>query len=256
MISTAQLFNRYYFSRSDFADGTTEFHDLVSNYRRQGASTLEIGAGPSNPTSDYLRTLGTVDGVDVAADVLDNRALRAGYVFDGRKLPFDDASYDLCVSNYVLEHVADPTAHFTEVARILKPDGAYVFRTPNSLHYVAIAARLLPDWIHQRLSPKLRATDTETYPTFYRANSPTQLRVLSMKANMTLSIRMVEKEPSYGRVSPVLFYPMMAYERIVNSFSSVSCLRANIFGVAVRRDASEQLAKQISRTPPDPCASY
>jgi hypothetical protein len=35
-------------------------------------------------------------------------------------------------------------------------------------------------------------------------------------------LRMIEAEPSYGAAHPLLFYPMMAYERLVKSTSLLS----------------------------------
>jgi SAM-dependent methyltransferase len=241
MNATEQLFRIYYSSRADFVGGTAEFHGIVRRHCPPAATILEIGAGPSNPTSDFLATLGIVDGLDISEEVTGNRALRTARVFDGRKFPLPDSTYDLCVSNYVLEHVEDPTVHFAEVARVLKSLGAYVFRTPNLWHYVAIVSNLLPHRLHQRLSPNLRATHAETYPTFYKANRARQLRRLCSNTNLIPSLKMVEKEPSYGRISPVLFYPMMAYERIVNRFTPLSYFRANIFGVAIRSTSGVEL---------------
>jgi hypothetical protein len=41
---------------------------------------------------------------------------------------------------------------------------------------------------------------------------------------------MIEAEPSYGAAHPLLFYPMMAYERVVNSSDLFSVFRVNILG--------------------------
>lgn len=255
MTSTIQLFARYYSRDNGFVDGTTEFHGIIRRYCPAPAAILEIGAGPGNPTSDFLSTLGALDGVDVSADVLQNRALRAGHVFDGRKFPFRDRTYDLCVSNYVLEHVQDVSVHFGEIVRVLKPHGAYVFRTPNLWHYVTAVSHLLPDSLHQVFSPKLRTIKVETCPTFYRANRARKLRALCRNANLAPLLRMVEKEPSYGRLSTIAFYPMMIYERVVNRFSYLSGFRANIFGVAIRSARSESEIGNDSSADPVPWAS-
>jgi len=42
----------------------------------------------------------------------------------------------------------------------------------------------------------------------------------------------IEKEPGYGMFSRLAFYPMMAWERIVNSTAFLEFLRANILCVA------------------------
>jgi hypothetical protein len=45
---------------------------------------------------------------------------------------------------------------------------------------------------------------------------------------------MIEAEPSYGAANVLLFYSMMAYERIVNSSDLFSSLRVNIFGTFLK----------------------
>jgi SAM-dependent methyltransferase len=49
---------------------------------------------------------------------------------DLEKLTFADASFDLVVTQDVLEHVLDPTKAFAEIARVLRPGGLHVFTTP------------------------------------------------------------------------------------------------------------------------------
>jgi SAM-dependent methyltransferase len=46
------------------------------------------------------------------------------------RLSFADESFDLHVTQDVLEHVLDPQAVFREIARTLKPGGAHVFTVP------------------------------------------------------------------------------------------------------------------------------
>jgi hypothetical protein len=51
------------------------------------------------------------------------------------------------------------------------------------------------------------------------------------------TLRLIEKEPSYGMASPLFFYPMMAYERTVNATERLAGLRAN-FLVVLRKPAA------------------
>lgn len=46
------------------------------------------------------------------------------------KLTFPDESFDLFVSQDVMEHIFDPGAAFKEIARVLKPGGAHIFTAP------------------------------------------------------------------------------------------------------------------------------
>jgi SAM-dependent methyltransferase len=232
---TKALFDRYYWSRAEFRNGTEQFHALCARNFAAGGPLLEIGAGPSNATSDFLATLGPLTGLDVSDEVRGNRALAEAGVFDGGAFPFADASFSGCVSNYVLEHVEDPGAHFREVARVLRPGGAYLFRTPNRWHYVAVASRMLPHFVHVRAANRLRKLSDdahEPWKTFYRANSGGSLRRLARGAGLEArELRVIEPEPSYGAAHAALFYPMMAYERTVNSTRALEGLRANFLGV-------------------------
>lgn len=231
-MSTDRLFTKYYYSRPAFVDGTAEFHHFCCRFIRAGTSILEIGSGPGNKTSEFLASLGSIVGVDVSSEIHANRWLTGARVYDGRRLPFEDNSFSVCVSNYVLEHVTAPLEHFQEVRRILRPGGVYCCRTPNLLHYVTLFSRLTPHHLHVRLANRLRClagNAHDPYATFYKANTRARIRELSSEAGLfVLVLRTIEKEPSYGRASALLFYPMMLYERAVNSSVVFSGLRANI----------------------------
>ncbi len=239
---TQALFDRYYRSKPGYIGGTEAFHGICAEGFGHGKRILEIGSGPANPTTAFLATLGTVVGVDVSDEVRGNPYLSESYVYDGITFPFREESFDLCVSNYVLEHVADPHTHFGEVFRVLKPGGAYCFRTPNRWHYITMASSLLPHSVHLRVANKLRVLDDgahDPWPTVYRANDRRQLLRFAREMGFSPErIDMVEKEPSYGAAHWLLFYPMMAYERLVNSSERLGCLRVNIFGKFRKRSRS------------------
>lgn len=231
-MSTALLFDKYYFSRPDFATGVTRFHDLLSREIPKGARVLEVGAGPSNPTSRFMGSRFRTEGVDVSDEVLQNEFLDNARVYNGATLPYASGSFDACVSYYVLEHIADPVAHFREATRVLRAGGAYFICTPNLWHYVTFGSALLPYWFHRKLANRMRGMGEEAhqpYPTLYRANTSGALGSAARAAGLTVaSLDMIEFEPCYGRCHPALFYPMMAYERLVNSSPLFAAFRINI----------------------------
>lgn len=49
---------------------------------------------------------------------------------DVQHLTFPDATFDLCTSTEVFEHVADDRAGFAEVRRVLRPGGMFVLTVP------------------------------------------------------------------------------------------------------------------------------
>jgi SAM-dependent methyltransferase len=234
--------SKFYDRAGGWVDGTTAFHELCQVAVPQGARILEVGAGHSNPTSRFLATLGSLHGIDPDPAVRNNTALTSATVLGSRSYPFADGSFDACVSNYVLEHVADPAAHFAEVSRVLAPGGVYCFRTPNRYHYVTAVAQLTPHWFHVLVANRLRnspAEQPDPYPTHYRANSQKDLRRLAAEQGLSVeALTLIEKEPSYGMSSRLLFLAFVAYERLVNATELAANLRVNILGVLRKPAAS------------------
>ena len=222
--------DRFYPQTSWRRDGTRDFFQLLKNYC--GNRILEIGAGPTNDTSDYLKTLGELHGIDVDPEVLQNRALRTAAVFQ-QDFPFADESFDTCVSNYVCEHIDDPKQHLAEVWRVLKPAGPYIFRTPNRFHYTALVSSVTPHSFHLKTANKLRGIEGhDPYPTRYRFNSRSRVEALAREAGFTVEyMRLIEKEPSYGMSSRLLFLAFTAYERVINSAELFAPLRSSLFVV-------------------------
>ena len=95
----------------------------------EGLVTLDIGCG-NGGISDWLAE----DNRHSAVDVADLRKGDCGFNFAlvaDEKLPFDDATFDLVLSNHVIEHVGDQHLHLNEIRRVLKPTGCVYLATPN-----------------------------------------------------------------------------------------------------------------------------
>ena len=185
--------------------------------------------------------------MDPDPGVTTNGALSRAFVLDGDRYPVENETFDACVSNYVLEHVRKPRDHFEEIHRVLKPGGIYVFRTPNRHHYVPLVASLTPHFVHLALANRLRnltAMASDPHPTFYGVNTRRAVRLLGEQTGFAIEVcRTVEKEPSYGMSSRLLFFAFLAYERMVNASERAAGLRANIFAVLRKPTASSNLAE-------------
>ncbi len=226
---------RFYAGRPGWTDGTTYFHGICREFAPQRARILDVGAGPSNRSSRFFATLGELHGVDVDPAVLDNDALAGAAVIDTESYPFEAESFDLVVSSYVVEHVSDPLAQLAEIRRVLKPDGRYVFRTPNFYHYVALVSAFTPLWFHRLVANRLRNAPADNplpYETFYRLNTASAVRDGARRVGFDVErLELIEKEPSYTLASRVFFFAGLAYERAVNATDALEQLRSNLFVV-------------------------
>jgi SAM-dependent methyltransferase len=233
-----RLTRRFYLDQPGWINGTEEFWQLCKKTIPAGSKILEIGAGPDNRTSRFLATLGELHGIDPSPEVRENTSLASATLLAGDRYPFDDSSFDACVSDYVVEHIPNPKAHLDEVKRILKPGAPYLFRTPNRLHYVFLVASATPHWFHMLLANRLRNMPDQAhdpYPTIYKMNSRSAVEQLARESGLSAElISLIEKEPSYGMAAQPLFFAFMAYERLVNSSEALAPFRAQILGVLRR----------------------
>lgn len=124
---------------------------------------LEIGTG-SGGIAHYFATHPTLQCTVTAVDVNDNRQVHDGYEYlavQGVKLPFDDAQFDVVISNHVIEHVGDNATqleHLREIRRLLKPSGTGYLAVPNRWMLTEPHYRLkfLSWWPHRWRTPYLR----------------------------------------------------------------------------------------------------
>lgn len=129
----------------------------------RGLRILEVGTG-SGVIAHYLAGVVGAQGAVVALDVVDQRQISDGYEFhlvSDTALPFADRSFDVVITNHVIEHVGEypqQIHHLSEIHRVLKDDGQVYFAVPNRWRVVEPHYRLafLSWWPRSWRSPYLR----------------------------------------------------------------------------------------------------
>ncbi|MES9901301.1 MAG: methyltransferase domain-containing protein [Sedimenticola sp.] len=89
---------------------------------------LDIGCG-SGEIAEIISHTGPV----IAVDLIDQRVRpkNTPFAFCSEHLPFCRDTFDLVLSNHVIEHVTDPGLHLREIHRVLRPGGTLYLATPN-----------------------------------------------------------------------------------------------------------------------------
>lgn len=123
-----------------------KFREVATRIRPQD-HVLDFGCGPGSFLAILAEELPEVKavGLDIASGQIDFAMNKIGSQFkDGRisfcslkgnekRVPFDDASFDVVTSIEVIEHIHPYAAAkaLGEMRRILKPDGRIIITTPN-----------------------------------------------------------------------------------------------------------------------------
>jgi SAM-dependent methyltransferase len=227
-------FRRFY--PDDSRDGEVAFYGWVRRFATPQTMLLNLGAGPPAaraPIRVLKGEVARVIGADIDPEVMRNTELDEAHLINGEGvLPFAGDTFDIVLSDWVLEHVAAPAQFLSEVRRVLKKGGSFFFRTPNKHHYVALIARMTPEWFHRLVANWARGYppgDHDPWPTYYRLNSFFTVELEGHQAGFDrVEVTMWEPPPHYLVFHPIPFIVGVGYERMVNSSEAWSGLRGNI----------------------------
>lgn len=133
----------YEWRRICAADKASNLASLLG--ARSVASVLEVGCGTGAVLAAVARLgVGTrhvgVDMADPSVHLDDGARAFDIQAYDGVRLPFEDASFDLVYSSHVVEHVPNPRGLLAEIRRVAR--GAIYLEVPCELHVRASHASL------------------------------------------------------------------------------------------------------------------
>ena len=130
---------------------------LTRKTQLQGKRGLDIGTGAGVCAEFFASQVVGPHGSVVAIDRSDQRLEKGQYHFEiveGVELPFDNNSFDIVVSNHVIEHVGgfnNKSIHLKEISRVLKRGGILYLAFPNRFaviepHYNLPFLSWFPQW--------------------------------------------------------------------------------------------------------------
>ena len=127
-LKTKSIYNLFSFF-TNFVDGNQFEVTYIEN-----GKLLDIGCG-NGRFLHGMKQLGWITkGVEFNASAV-NVCKKSGldvHHGDLFSAQFDNDSFDVINLSHVIEHVPDPKTLFIEISRILKPNGLFIVKTPNS----------------------------------------------------------------------------------------------------------------------------
>jgi len=209
------IFDRQY---PAFRNAGLQYQDLVKAAVSSNTLLLDVGCGRDSLAAEAVRQTRVSVGMDRSLDDLPHNTL-VTYCLggDAGSIPFAANTFDVIISQWVVEHFDQPVTQFAEIARVLKPGGQLIIMTTNANNYIAWTGRLFPERLRTFvLTRLLRRSAHESFPTFYRANTRRALTRVGAQAGLRLARYAYVGNPFYLAFSVPLFRCAMVYERLTD----------------------------------------
>jgi|SRR5580658_309289 SAM-dependent methyltransferase len=125
--------------------------ETVERWFAPGARVLELGGGDGFQAQLLADRGCDVSSIDVAPRTNGKAANHSVGRYDGARIPFPDATFDVVFSSNVLEHIRHLPEILDEVSRVCRPGGYAVHLVPstawrfwtNATHFPWLASRAL-----------------------------------------------------------------------------------------------------------------
>jgi len=211
-------------------DGTIAFFNRINSILNPSFTVLDVGCGRGAygddpiPFRRKLRILkgkvSKVVGIDVDHAANDNPFIDEFRLIQEDHWPIETDSIDLIVCDHVLEHLNNPNQFFSEARRTLNDGGYFCIRTPNRWSYIAIAATLIPNKYHSKVTSVVQEgrKEEDVFPTVYKCNSIGRIKNMMKKHDFECVVYGYEAEPSYLSFSKSAYWLGVLHQRFAPSF--------------------------------------
>jgi ubiquinone/menaquinone biosynthesis C-methylase UbiE len=96
---------------------------------------LEIGCGIGTVVHELSKKGHDITGIDISIEAIEYGRKKYNNIHlevqPAETLPYEDESFEIVLSFDLFEHIAEIDKHISEVRRVLRPGGYYLFQTPN-----------------------------------------------------------------------------------------------------------------------------
>ncbi len=120
---------------------------------------LEIGCGIGSIVSELSGQGYDITGTDISSQAIEYGLKKYGdiklQVQPAEELQFEDRTFDIVLSFDLFEHIARVDRHISEVHRVLKEGGSYLFQTPNKYSNVIFETLYHKSLKWRRVHPSL-----------------------------------------------------------------------------------------------------
>ncbi len=216
----------------------------LQRYVHPGIRWLDVGCGyqilpdwamPQTEQEQLVRSAAFLAGVDVDERIKDHPLLTYRVKALGGALPFKAETFDLVTANMVVEHIKDPQSFLSDIYRVLRPSGRFLFHTPNYLFWLIFLGHVVPDGLKKSIIKILEHREAEdVFPAYYTLNSHGRVGRLARETGFEVEeLNMVGSSRIFDRLGPVGWAECFVQKGLTVSFGGK--LNSNIIAVLKRK---------------------
>jgi SAM-dependent methyltransferase len=114
--------NPFFFARRSLYDNIVKLAPQIKG------EILDVGCGqkPYKHLFNYTKYI----GIEVEQEGHDHTNEEVDVFYDGKRIPFENNTFDSAITSQVLEHVFEPDAFLRDIHRVLKPEGTLLLTVP------------------------------------------------------------------------------------------------------------------------------
>jgi len=197
---------------------------------------LDAGCGRANfVVEQFRKSIDKAVGIDVSPKETEGNVILDQIVYGQlENLPFANESFDVVLSQWVLEHLESPAEVFCEIFRVLKKKGALVFITPYKFSYLLLPRLILPKRLLRALVGMFYGRGKpDVFATHYRANTPRRIEKMLARVGFEKHELILNNDPTYLAFNKVTFCLARLIEKAAR-FLPFHLNQAHIIGVFIK----------------------
>ncbi|NBX49023.1 class I SAM-dependent methyltransferase [bacterium] len=218
MISPEEVENVVKKYDASFRDVGTVFLQYVDRALTPSSVLVDVGCGRTSYGAHVYQKAARRIGLDVDVYAKENPLMDEVVIMQDDYFHLPDASADVVTAQWVVEHVKHPDIFLSEIHRMLRKDGVFIFMTTNIRSPIMWLTSFFSTHTKSRFRSRILGyAPDETFETAYAMNTPEDLHRLAVEHGFT--IEALDRIESYGyfRFSFIVLWLYIQWAKLLRS---------------------------------------
>lgn len=211
----------------------SSIREALDQNLQPGVKVLDAGCGEGTPLilRYYSSRIDHLVGVDIQAPK--EKKMDEFVLCDLENIPLKDATFDVIICYFVIEHLRQPQKVFTEFWRLLADGGILIFRTPCIGSPMFLLSKWTPVHWHETIKGTISGNQgVDVFTTYYRCNTAKKIdRTLKAIGFRREKLDSIEQMYAYFKFNWIGYAAGLLVSRLMQSLPFTKPFRSQLVGV-------------------------